>query len=88
MLNEELAETGGPEIVTLENKPYKSKNMPFLRLIDTRGIELNKEKGPYKIFENAKNYINQEKNKIENENKNNYNDYIHCIWYCISNNGI
>ena len=94
MLNEELAKTGGPEIVTLENQSYKSKNMPFLRLVDTRGIELNKEKGPDKIYENAKNYIYQEKSKIENENenknenKNNYNDYIHCIWYCVSNNGI
>ena len=88
MLNEELPETGGPEIVTLENKSYKSKKMPFLRLIDTRGIELNIENGPDKIYENAINYIYQEKNRIENENNNNYSDYIHCIWYCFSNNGI
>jgi len=62
--------------------------MPFLRLIDTRGIELNIENGPDNILKNAINYINQEKNRIENENRNNYNDYVHCIWYCISNNGI
>ena len=88
MLNEELAKTGGPEIVTLENEPFKSKNMPFLRLIDTRGIELNIENGPDNILKNAKDYINQEKSRIENENKNNYSDYIHCIWYCISHHGI
>ena len=70
MLNEELAKTGGPEIVTLENHSYKSEKMPFLRLIDTRGIELDKEKGSDKIFENAINYINEQKNKIENENRN------------------
>jgi hypothetical protein len=74
MLNEELAKTGGPEIVTKVNKPYKSKNMPFLRLIDTRGIELNKENGADNILKNALNYINQEKCRIENENKNNYSD--------------
>ena len=88
MLNEELAKTGTPGIVTKENKPYKSKNMPFLKLIDTRGIELNIENGPDNILKNALDYINKEKCKIENENKNNYSDYIHCIWYCISNNGI
>ena len=52
MLNEELTKTGGPEIVTIENQPFKSNNMPFLRLIDTRGIELIIENGPDKIFEN------------------------------------
>ena len=88
MLNEELAKRGGPEIVTKENEPFKSKNMPFLRLIDTRGIELNIENGPNNILRNAINYINQEKSRIENENRNNYSDYIHCIWYCVSNNGI
>jgi len=88
MLNEELAKTGGPEIVTLKNETFKSKKMPFLRLIDTRGIELNKENGPDATLMKCINYINQEKNRIDNENTNNYNDYVHCIWYCISNNGI
>ena len=88
MLNEEFAETGGPEIVTINNMSFKSKNMPFLRLIDTRGIELNIENGPDNILKNAINFIKQEKTRIENEKKNNYIDYIHCIWYCISNNGI
>ena len=88
MLNEELAKTGGPEIVTIENGLFKSKNMPFLRLIDTRGIELNKKNGPDNILKNAINYLNQEKNRIENESRNNYNDYVHCIWYCFSNNVI
>jgi len=88
MLNEELAKTGAPRIVTIENEPFKSKKMPFLRLIDTRGIELNIENGPDNILKNTINYINQEKKRIENESINNYNDYVHCIWYCISNNGI
>ena len=88
MLNEELAKTGGPEIVTIENQPFNSNKMPFLRLIDTRGIELNIENGPDNILKNTINYINQEKNRIENGKKNNYCDYVHCIWYCFSNSGI
>ena len=84
MLKEELAGTGGGRITTLENKAYKSKLIPFLKLYDTRGIELNQKFGPKQIYENAIKIINSQ-SQIGNDN---YNDYIQCIWYCFNNSEV
>ena len=86
MLKEKLAPIGKVEITTLVNKAYKSNNMPFLRIFDTRGIEMDPNFGPQEILKGTLKTIKKEEQKIENSS--NLNDYIQCIWYCISNNGI
>ena len=93
--DDEKAFVNEVEIGTLIDKAYiNKKKVPFLRIIDTRGIELQKQYGPKQILENTKNIIEMQntKNKIKenkyNPTKNNYIDYIHCIWYCVSNKPI
>ena len=81
---EEKAKTGEGKIQTVKEKPYKNKKVPFISIIDTRGIELNKEFGPKEILSKTLEIINNQKNNEENT----YNDYVQCIWYCVSNNGI
>ena len=96
---EKIAPTFIGRIGTKKMKLYKNKKVSFLRIIDTRGIEFDKNFGPKKILEKTKEIINIQKSnkKIpcnendENENEGNekkYNNYISCIWYCVSNNGI
>ena len=82
ILKKELAKTGPGGIITMKDKAYKSNEIPFLRLYDTRGIELDKKYGPEKIFQNTLNIINSQ------IKSNNYNDYIQCIWYCINNSEV
>ena len=76
----ERARTGVGNYVTTETKPYKSKNRPYLRLVDTRGIELSVNYGPDKVDKECKIFINK---KIQT---NDINNYVHCIWYCITGN--
>ena len=85
MLKEQLAEVNCVKITTLESNPYMSKNIPFLRLIDTRGIELDTNYGTDIILKNTLNFIKGQNKKIETDKNSNYNDYIQCIWYCVSN---
>jgi len=84
ILKEYLAEEGTGDRTSTENCPYHNNKIPFLRLIDTVGIELNREYTPKKILENALKYLREQKSK---ENLD-YNNYIHCIWYCVSGNSI
>jgi len=86
MIKEKLAPTGKVTITTLVNKSYKSNKIPFLRIFDTRGIEFDPKFGPHEILKGTLKSIKQEEKKIENSS--NLNDYIQCIWYCISNNEI
>ena len=65
--------------------PYKSDKMPFLRLVDTRGIELKNDKnkedfGADKITNVCVNFINQQKETKD------INNFVHCIWYCVTGN--
>ena len=60
--------------------PYKSEKMPFLRLVDTRGIELNKDFGADKITNICENFIHQQKETKD------INKFVHCIWYCVTGN--
>ena len=73
----EKAKTGKGGIQTDKNILYKSNKIPFLRLYDTRGIELGQKYNSDSIYYNAKEVI-QESMKGEN-----FNDFVHCIWYCI-----
>lgn len=72
-----------PEIIHENNFiSYKYEKVPYLKLIEFKGIGLDENISPEKIQEEAleciKNKISA--NKVENE----YNEYINCIWYCIS----
>ena len=74
----EAKERAGP-IATLNNIPqrYYSKNVPYLQLIDTRGIELAKLFSVKSVGITITDYIN------EQLKQNNINNFVHCIWYCI-----
>lgn len=54
----------------------ESENLPFLRLVDSRGIEKNNDGGVYGTFNDIKNFIQKQ---IENKDP---DKYIHIIWYC------
>ena len=58
-------------------KVYESSIIPNIRLIDSRGIE----KGDYNIDEVVKEITNYVESR---ELAGNPDDYIHCIWYCIT----
>jgi GTPase SAR1 family protein len=63
---------------------YKSKNITYLKLIEYRGIGYEKGSDPKTIGHNTVKFIN---NHITKSNKNkgdSYCDYVHCIWYCVS----
>ena len=84
ILKENLAKEGTGKIITIENSSYQNEKIPFLRLIDTRGIEFEQEYGPNSILNNALGYIKNQKNK-ENQD---YNNYISCVWFCLKGNDI
>lgn len=56
---------------------FESGKCPYLRLIEFKGIGFG-QNNPQTIKKEAINYI-----KSQEEDKN-YNNIIHCIWYCIS----
>ena len=60
-----------------ELNEYKSERVPYLRLVEYRGIGFDKDSNPEIIGTNICNYIN-------NLQRNDYNDFIHCVWYCIT----
>ena len=70
--------TGTGDFVTTATTPYQSKVMPYLRLVDTRGIEVSANFGAEQLRNEAFKFIGQQ------NQTNNYNNFVHCIWYCIS----
>ena len=72
------AKTGMGKRITIKTTTYKSKVVPFLRLVDTVGIELEKAHDVDHLGREASKFI---KKQIA---LNNVNDFVHCIWYCIS----
>ena len=84
MLKQNLAQTGVGDIQTENMFIYTSPTLNFLKLFDTRGIELNAEFGPDKILSEILRIIDNDKK--ENIIQDNCDDYIQCIWYCITGN--
>ena len=74
------AKHGVGNFQTVNTDPYISEDFPLLRLIDTRGIELNQNYGAESVKRDATKYINEQ---IETNNPNNF---VQCIWYCITGN--
>ena len=61
----------------LDIQEYISEKVPLLKLIEFKGIDYNKDNSINIISANIDNYIN-------NIQKQNYKNTIHCIWHCIS----
>ena len=80
LTEERKAKTGVGNFQTVDIKEYQNENVPFLRLVDTRGIEINKNFGVNQIQAEAEDYIKKQ------YNSNNINNFVQCIWYCISGN--
>ncbi len=68
------AKENNTDIQTMMITPYRNN---YLKLVDTRGLELENYPAE-KLVQDCKNY------KDEQSRTNDYNDAIHCIWYCIS----
>ena len=68
--------TGFGRPQTKEIEFYYSKNIPFLRLVDSRGIEKNIDAGITTTTNKIKDFI---KKQIEDKN---FDKFIHIIWYC------
>ena len=79
------AKTGVGFRVTLDNDFYKGTlKLSFLQMIDTRGIEQDTRIGLSKIIDNTLGVINSQKLKA----KNNYNENIQCIYYCVKGSAL
>ena len=74
------ARTGTGNFVTEDIRSYQSDALPYIKLVDTRGIELSSGFGAKEIEAMAKKYIS------EQYNTKNPNNFVHCIWYCITGN--
>ncbi len=62
-------------------EPKTNKKVPYLKLIDARRFELfYNEWAPETILINYSKFIEDQLKQ------NNYNDFVHCILYCISGN--
>ena len=57
---------------------FTSKNMPVLRLIDTKGIDLNKNYKAKTALKDIQNIM------VDQYRTNNFNNYVDCIWYCVT----
>jgi hypothetical protein len=63
---------------------YVSNQVPYLKLVEFRGIGLEENNSPEIVGDEALKCI---KEKIDNNNgtiNGDYNDFFHCIWYCVS----
>jgi len=88
------------KLATLETKKYKSENIPFLTLTDTKGYEDNEKYCPENISNEILNIIQfkEEKNFFEEiweyikgnekKDKKDFNDSYHCIWFCVNGDRI
>ena len=89
LLKEYLAKEGMITITTKETNEYYNKKVQFLKLIDTRGIELDKENGPGNILKEIKRVISNPKVIFKEKDREfTYNDYIQCIWYCVNSRSL
>ena len=60
-----------------EFREYNSERVPFIKLVEYKGIGFDKGSEPIKIGKEICEHIN----KLQMEN---HNNFIHCIWYCIT----
>ena len=63
---------------------YKSKNITYLKLIEFKGIGYEEGSDPETIGHNTVKFIKNHIDIINRNNRDSYNDYVHCIWYCVT----
>ena len=78
IFGEKVAEEKKGEPCTMETKCYESKKYDFLRIYDTRGIEISKDFNIDTVFSET---LKEIKNKCE---ANEPDDLIHCLLYCFT----
>lgn len=76
VFGEEVGESGIGEPVTEQITMYSNKKK-HLTIFDTPGLEIDQDKQRNLLKESSRIIIKRSRTK-------NPNDYIHCIWYCIS----
>ena len=54
------AQVGTGNFQTIEIKPYTSSKVPYLRLVDTRGIELNEKFDADEVLKASQKFINDQ----------------------------
>ena len=64
---------------TNDFKTYKSQKIKHLRIIEARGTGYDDNNNAEAIKQKVKNYIDN----LVKSSRQNYNEFIHCIWYCI-----
>lgn len=79
------------DITTQKPSKFENKKVPFLKLIDTKGIEIQPQYGVSAISEEIIKIINDpkelekyENNKIQNFLENNNEISVQCVWYCVT----
>ena len=78
-LEENNAAKTDPSKVTTKNfDEYTSNKRKGIRLIDSRGIELDPKNGIEKLYNETVKLVESK------ESENNPDKFIHCIWYCIT----
>ena len=82
LFGEKLAKEGIGTRITLENKKYESKLVPFMSLLDTMGTEIGSGHRLIDVLDETLQYIS------EKLNSNDPNEHIHCILYCTTSNRI
>ena len=78
IFGEKVAEVKKGEPCTMETKCYESKKYNFIRIYDTRGIEISKNFDINKVF------IETLKDIKEKCEKNEPDNLIHCLLYCFT----
>ena len=74
----EVAKEGDYDYTTKKRHIYENEKVPYLRLVDTRGIEISDKYDIQHVGVTAKDFIK------EQMFKNNINEFVHCIWYCVT----
>ena len=79
LLKDNKAEEGIYNVITKHHETYESDKVPFLKMIDTRGYELNTTYNPQAIKEKVLDIQKELKDKKD------LNNFIHCIYFCVDN---
>ena len=87
LLKEEFAKESMPKIGTEKPESYKNDKIPFLKLIDTRGVELIEKYGNENILRDVTNVISNPY-IVSNYANLTYNDNIQCMWYCVTSKAL
>jgi len=78
IFGEKVAEVKKGEPCTMETKCYESEKYNFIRIYDTRGIEISKNFDIEKVFNETLKDIKEKCEKNEPDN------LIHCLLYCFT----